>query len=270
MSTRLLGVPAAAKAVVAILFAALFFFGFQPPGAHAAAEAEVTLHVTTKSGAGLAGLRVYAYPVTNHAIVGEGITAAYVGGSTTYRVTLTAGQQYALYFDAPGSATTAFDQFWGGTTWPEEARYLTPAGDTTLEVTLATNSTLTGKVTGSKKKALAGVEVYPWRFDGNDWFRLAGAKAVTSSTGVYTMRNLEPGTGVAGPATCGGSPLSLCGASAIVGVTTSSTVNTGSYPNASARTMTEMSAPRSAPRVVYRSASGDCAPKIGAPSRSQR
>lgn len=186
--------PRAVQAVAALLFAALFFFGVHAPAASAAAGIDVTVNVTTKSGAPLAGLKLYAYPVENHAVIGDGIVGDYISGKT-YSIELTTLSDYALYFDAPSSATTAFDQFWGGTTFVEEARYWDYTADgTTLNVTLATNSTLTGKVKSSSGSALSGVAVYPWRWDGNGWFRLDAAKVTTASTGVYTMRNLEPGT----------------------------------------------------------------------------
>lgn len=199
MSTRVRAGATAAKALVAVLFAALVVVGFPVPAAHAAAGIDLTLTVTTKAGSGIAGLNVYAYEVRHHTIVGDGVRAAYVGGNKTYTVSLDTAKDYTFYFDAPGATTTAFDQYWGGSTWPEEARvwdWDDPGlnGRLTLNIALATNSTITGKVTGSSGKALSGISVYPWRFDGNGWFRLANAVATTSSTGVYTMRNLEPGS----------------------------------------------------------------------------
>ncbi|MCU1418141.1 MAG: hypothetical protein JWP32_2315 [Schumannella sp.] len=201
MTTRTTSVPGGLKAVVAVLFAALFFFGLQVPAAHASASVDVTISVATKAGTPLPGLNVYAYPVQNHAVIGDYIQAEYISGKQ-YRFSgnpgsaqLNSGTHYAFYFEAPATATTTFDQFWGGTTFLEEARYWDYGTDgTTLDVTLATNSTFTGKVTGTSSKPVAGVPVYPWRFDGNGWFRLDEAKTTTSSTGVYTMRDLEPGT----------------------------------------------------------------------------
>lgn len=193
-------IPAALKVLAALLFAGLFFFGLQAPAAHAVGPLDITVHVATKSGAPLSGMSVYAYPIQNHAVVGDGFVADYIGpgefkfqDSTTSESFLSSGT-YAIYFDAPASATTAFDQFWGGTTFVEEAHYWQYADGRDLHITLATNSVFTGKVTGTSSKALSGVAVYPWRWDGNDFYRLDPARVTTSSTGVYTMRDLEPGT----------------------------------------------------------------------------
>ena len=209
MTARIHEFPTSLKVVVALIFSALFFVGIQAPAAHAVSPVDVTVNVTTKAGTPLAGLKVYAYPVANHAVVGQGIVATPPGSATSKSYTFTTAggnaldgdADYAFYFDAPGSATSAFDQFYGGTTFVEEATYWHyVTGQTTLDVTLATNSTFTGKVTGSQNKALAGVAVYAYRFDGNDWF-LPGdpdcscaRSSTTNSAGVYTLRNLEPGT----------------------------------------------------------------------------
>lgn len=183
-----------AKALFAVLFAALMLAGVQAPAAYADDDVAVTVNVTTKAGTPLPGLAVYAYPVEDHAVAREGVTGVFLGGKS-YSFTLDDETQYAFYFDAPPNATTAFDQFLGGTTFVEEADYWSyVTGQTTLDVTLATNSTITGKVTGASSALLSGVSVYPWRFDGNGWFRLDEAVAKTTSAGVYTMRNLEPGT----------------------------------------------------------------------------
>lgn len=202
MTVQRRALPAALQAVAALVIAAFFFVGLTPTAAQASpATAAVTVHVATKAGTPLSGMNVYAYPVQNHAVIGDGIVADYVAAGTfrfsdtTTSDPLSTAVQYALYFDAPGSATTAFDQFWGGTTFVEEARYWDFAGDgTDLTATLATNSVLTGTVMRSGGTRLSGVPVRPWRWDGNSWFRLDRASTTTSSTGVYTIRNLEPGT----------------------------------------------------------------------------
>lgn len=199
MSTRLRAVPGAAKALVVLLFGALFWFGIQAPIARAATEPPLDLTVTAKTGGALSGLTVWAYPVENHTVVDDGIQGVAIGnGVYRFRSELGNGldsaREYTFYFDAPGTTTVAFDQFYGGTTWVEEAKTWSSTEGTTLHVTLATNSTITGKVTGLSSRLLAGVTVIPYRFDGNGWFRLSTAAAVTSSLGVYAMRNLEPGT----------------------------------------------------------------------------
>src|SRR5690242_3486157 len=97
-------VPAALKAIAALLFAGLFFFGLQAPAAHAVAPLDVTVHVATKSGAPLSGMNVYAYPIQNHAVVGDGFVADYVSpgqfifhDSSTSEAFLSSST-YAIYF----------------------------------------------------------------------------------------------------------------------------------------------------------------------------
>ena len=196
-------VPARIQALVALLFAALFFFGLQAPAAHAADEVDLTVAVTTKSGSALTGINVWAFPVELNAAIDDpepGIAISGRPGQFTFD--LDAGQEYAVWFDAPASTTTAFDQFYGGVTWIEDATYESwAAGEHTLAVSLATNTNITGKVTGLSSKALANIVVYPYRFDGTDWYLVSDSStasgvvsAKTSSTGTYVLRNLEPGS----------------------------------------------------------------------------
>lgn len=184
--------PRAASVLIAVVLAALVL-ALLPATTAAAATVAVRLDITTKAGTPLSGLEVYAYPVDSHAVVGQGVRATALGGRA-YELSLDDTKRYALWFDAPQSSSVAFDQFWGGTTWVEEARYWSSADGRSLDITLATNSAFTGKVTGTGGVALSGVSVVPWRFDGNDWFRLGNAAVRTASNGVYTVRNLEPGS----------------------------------------------------------------------------
>jgi hypothetical protein len=188
--------PAGLKGLVAILFAALFFFGMQAPAAHASGEINLIVNLTSKSGTALSGVKIFAYQWENHgakpfAPVVESTSA----GTGKYHLDgLDAGQEYTLYFDAPSTATTSFDQFLGGTTWIEEASTMTWFASKNFDVSLATNSTIAGTVTGTSSAKLSGVTVYPLRFDGSDWFALYNKRVTTSSSGAYALRNLEPGS----------------------------------------------------------------------------
>ncbi len=204
MTAHVRVVPTRVKALVAILFAALFFFGLQAPAAHASAEVDLTVAVTTKTGSTLSGINVWAFPVVLRAAIDDPVQGVAVSGRPgQFLFTgLDAGQDYAIWFDAPSSATTAFDQFYGGVTWIEDATYRQwAAGDHTLAVSLATNTNITGKVTNASGTALSNVVVYPYRFDGSDWYLISDStcdgcvvSAKTNSVGTFVLRNLEPGS----------------------------------------------------------------------------
>ncbi|MEO8095334.1 MAG: hypothetical protein ABI632_10415, partial [Pseudolysinimonas sp.] len=111
MTARTREFPTGLKAVVGLLFAALFFFGLQAPAAHAVASVDVTVRLTSSSGASLTGVTIYAYPWANHASspYATVVTSSSLGSGKYLLDNLDAGQQYALYFDAPSATTTAFD-----------------------------------------------------------------------------------------------------------------------------------------------------------------
>ena len=189
-------VRVSAKALAAVLFAALFFFGLQAPMAHAVGGVDLTVSVTTKAGTAIPGLEVIAYEVDNH----QSDFSQFVEGDPSglpagrYQLDdLELNQDYALYFYVNNNPTS-FDQFLGGTTWVEEATLLnwSSAGAETLNVSLATNTNITGKVSISSTKGLGSVWVTAYRFDGTGWYDVAQVQ--TSSTGGYVLRNLEPGS----------------------------------------------------------------------------
>lgn len=200
MSSRTRIASVTRHSMVALLFAALMVLGWSAP-ANAVTQVELTLHLALKSGAPLEGVNVEAYAVENHEPVGGPIYADWgTDGVYTFSggTTLDSGQEYAFYFDAPDDVTTTFDQYYGGTTFVEEAKYWSSTDPTNdLNVTLASNSAITGKVTGVGGKGLKDVDVTPYRWDGNTWIAVGpvcGCPLTTNAAGVYSLTNLEPGT----------------------------------------------------------------------------
>ncbi|HEX7823475.1 MAG TPA: carboxypeptidase-like regulatory domain-containing protein, partial [Mycobacterium sp.] len=195
MTSRAWIASTSAKALIAVLFAALFFFGLQAPAAHAAGEVDLTVNVKTKAGTAIPGLEVIAYEVQNHhSDFSQFVEGVPLSSAGTYKLdNLDLNQDYALYFYV-NTKSTAFDQFYGGRTWVEEATLLrwSVGGAKNLSITLATNTTITGKVSISSTTGLAKVRVVAYRFDGTGWFDVA--EVLTGSTGNYALRNLEPGS----------------------------------------------------------------------------
>ena len=153
-------VRASAKALAAVLFAALFFFGLQAPMAHAVGGVDLTVSVTTKAGTAIPGLEVIAYEVDNHQsdfsqfVEGDRSAGCRRAGisSTTWNSIRTTRSTSTSTTTRPRSTSS-----YGGTTWVEEATLLnwSSAGDETLNVSLATNTNITGKVSISSTKGLA-------------------------------------------------------------------------------------------------------------------
>ena len=96
-------VPARIQALVALLLAALFFFGLSAPAAHAADEVDLTVAVTTKSGSALAGINVWAFPVELSAIDDPEPGIAVSGRPGQFTFDLDAGRSIAIWFDAPAA-----------------------------------------------------------------------------------------------------------------------------------------------------------------------
>lgn len=189
-------VRAAFGALVAVLLGVALALGSVVPTARAAGTVDLTVTAATKTGSALSGMTVTAIPVANYAPdAGKDTVEALPvpGKAGTYLLTgLEEDVPYALYFRS--SVAGSFDQFLGGSPWIDEAEYFTATepGAASLDLTLATNSVITGKVTNSAKAALKSVTVTAYRFNGStwDWFD----ETVTASTGVYTLRNIDPGS----------------------------------------------------------------------------
>ena len=196
-STRLFATPARVTvfALVAALLAGLLALAPTAP-ANAAGGVNLTVTATSKAGTLLSGLTVSAYPTVNRSYhqTLPAISATAVSGKPgQYRfVGLEQSVDYAIYFERTGAG--AFDQFLGGTSYVTDAELYaqTSAGEYTLSASLATNSVITGKVVGARGVPLRSVTVTAYQFSGDGWVEFD--TGITGSTGLYSLRNLDPGS----------------------------------------------------------------------------
>lgn len=188
------------SSVVALALGSLFATSFAGTATAAPATVDLTVSVTSKSGAPLTGVTIYAEPVANgdldfarYYVNGDVSSEAVTGKPGTYLLSdIAADEDFTLYFEGPDS-TGAFSQFYGGVTSVDRARVLSfSAGAQSLSVSLATNSKVTGKATTVAGTGIPNIHVHAYRFDGTDW--VDTSTATTSSTGLYTLADLDPGS----------------------------------------------------------------------------
>lgn len=196
-STRLTATPAhlTVFALVAALLGALLAV-IPLTGAQAAGTVNYTVAVTSKAGTALSGLTVAAVPIANRGVDPAEVIVngtPVTGKAGSYLLAgLETDVDYTIYFSKTGTGT--FDQFLGGSPYIADAETFSQAagGSYTLATSLATNSIITGKVVGAKGVALKSVTVTAYQFDGSDWKYMT--EGLTGSTGVYSLRNLDPGS----------------------------------------------------------------------------
>lgn len=196
-STRLTATPARLTvfAIVAALLGALLAV-IPLTGAQAAGTVNYTVAVTSKAGTALSGLTVAAVPIANRGVDPAEVIVngtPVTGKAGSYLLAgLETDVDYTIYFSKTGTGT--FDQFLGGSPYIADAETFSQAagGSYTLATSLATNSIITGKVVGAKGVALKSVTVTAYQFDGSDWKYMT--EGLTGSTGVYSLRNLDPGS----------------------------------------------------------------------------
>lgn len=164
----------------------------------AAAETHsLTVSVTNVTGTPLTALTVIAIPVSAGHIEldsvsrGSGfpVAAAVSGSAGDYRFEAIPAVEHTLYFATPTSTT--FAQFLGGASDVDRAQVVA-ADTTTLSVSLASNSVVTGIVTSPAGKALSGAVVRAYYFNGSTWSLYTSAK--TSKSGKYTLTDIDPGS----------------------------------------------------------------------------
>ncbi|HEY2642775.1 MAG TPA: hypothetical protein VGI56_03390, partial [Galbitalea sp.] len=158
---------------------------------------KLTVHVANKAGASLNSVDVSAWPVTDGVVGDTSIDATPVAGHAgTYVLTgLTQNQNYALQFSPFGSSLVGtYEQYLGGSTDIEHAQLYKQVGVTGLvDATLATNSSISGRVTSSTSTSgIKNVFVDLYKFDGSDWKEVN--EVATSSSGAYSFPNLATGS----------------------------------------------------------------------------
>ena len=185
-----LGVAVGALVAVGILSSA---------GAANATPTTHTLTVTVKSvaGAALSGLVLEAIPVSDgHEIVGDdSSTGAYPkakavkGKAGTYEFTSLGNFDHTIYFATATKST--FSQLLGGVSALDRAQVVSPA-QTKLDVSLATNATITGTVRSPSGTLLSKATVEAYRYNGSSWDEYSITR--TSSKGAYTLTDIDPGS----------------------------------------------------------------------------
>jgi hypothetical protein len=162
------------------------------------AHSNLTVHVANKAGASLANLDVTADPVTDGAPTPglDSIDASAVSGQPgTYQLFgLKQGQDYTLFFSSfDSSAAIPYSQYLGGSEDIASAQLYRPSGtNDSLDVTLASNASLSGVVSTTAGKGIKNVGVDLYKFDGSNWnFE---TYAISSSSGRYSFPNLATGS----------------------------------------------------------------------------
>ena len=191
---------AAARAlIVATVLGALMAAGLAVSPAHAVDDAvHLDLTLTTKAGkAPSATLNVYAEPIENGVLTDTNDSIAATRSQGAFELELVADQDYVLLFDDPalraGYSNIPLPLYYGGTSNAADATVINyPAGNHSLTANVVSTAKVTGKVTGSDKKALATVEVDLYGFDGVGWTNVA--TVFTSAKGVYTFSNVDAGS----------------------------------------------------------------------------
>ena len=158
----------------------------------------LTLRVTNKAGTALKGVGILALPMADGSLAPNAdiLSATPVTGHTgTYKISgLSQSLTYALQFEPTGSAATGtYTQFLGGGEDPGTSTiYVPTTASDSLDVTLASSASVTGKVTGAAGKALKNVGVDLYNFDGSAW-NLTDYR-VSSASGAYSFTNLPTGS----------------------------------------------------------------------------
>lgn len=162
----------------------------------AAAETHsLTVSVTNVTGIALSRLEIIAIPVAGgHEIPGDrSADGSYLearpvtGSAGTYVFDALGDFDHTLYFSTPTSTT--FSQLLGGTSVVERAQVI-PSGQSTLTVSLATNSVISGVVKTPSNKTLSKAVVSAYYYTGSEWLLYTSVK--TDSKGKYSLTNLDP------------------------------------------------------------------------------
>jgi hypothetical protein len=180
-------------AVALLVLAALAALALVPPVSQAVAPRDaggaISGTVTGGDNVGIGGIEVTAYAAGSAVALPSVATAS----DGTYTVSgLTSGSYRLRFFDPSGRFVTEF--------YNNKPTILTANivgvtdGVTTVGVNaqLASFGSLGGVIKSAAGKALAGIEVNTWSFDGINGWQWAGG-AVTDTAGKYTIGGLAPG-----------------------------------------------------------------------------
>jgi hypothetical protein len=204
-----------------------------------APRSTLSLHVTNKAGAGVAGIGGFAIPVVNGVIdrAATSLTLTPVAGKVgTYLVAGVAqGVTYTFqFFPQTESSVGYFAQYLGGASIadPTDAQTFTvPLGvaASSLDVTLEAAAVVSGTVVNSAGTKLKSVPVELYRYDGSLWNQVDST--TTSTTGTYSFPNEADGSYklgfLAGSGALAGYATEFSGAKSTLAAATASYVSAG-------------------------------------------
>jgi hypothetical protein len=192
-------IPARIRLVIVALVAvalALFFALGMAPAAHAEDSGTLAVKIVDQSGAPVDDLGLVALPAdveTDPSLDGDialGNASDSVGGE--YDFSVAAGVDYVIEILGPDEEESQF--YGGGETLTEGAPVSAAAGQTTsIDYSIGTQGTITGKVTGPKSTDLSDVIVELYYFDGSTW-QPVGLPGITGRNGAYAIDGLAPGS----------------------------------------------------------------------------
>ena len=174
----------ARMALAAIVTAVLMVTGLAATPAQALPAASVTVTITSKAGTGVTGLVVKAESRNGD----ERIDAVAQTGGRYLAEGLDPDTDYTFSYYAAGTTLPA--QYYGNTSNFDDAEFTAfPAGPSSLSFSTFTGASISGTVTGDKKKPRANIYVQVYSFDGADW--VYAADAITNAKGKYSVTNLD-------------------------------------------------------------------------------
>jgi len=175
------------------LTAALAVAALMPAAATAAAPRDgtgaISGAVTRGDNSGIGGVEVTAYPEGSSI----GLPAVHTAADGTYTVSgLSSGGYRLRFFDPSGRFVTEFYNN-KPTIVAADAVGVTDGATTAhIDAKLAALGSLSGVIKSAAGKALKGIKVDAWIFDGFDGWQWAGG-ATTDAAGKYTVKGLVPG-----------------------------------------------------------------------------
>jgi len=161
--------------------------------------ATIVARITDAKGAAVKGAWVEIVAVKNGGRDWDGPSAiayAVPGKSGSYSADLPTGHTYTILTDAKGS----YWQYLGGVPVGDNGTAVASAktfevetGVNTVDVSLYSAGAVSGTVKSTAKKALAGVRVYLYGWNGTSWERTYFA-GFTDKKGAYSAINVQPGS----------------------------------------------------------------------------
>jgi hypothetical protein len=184
--------------VSALVIGALVSIGFSTP-AFATTTPTLSVYLTSTSGMPLSGVDLTLLPLAGTLIdeFGDEVTGTETTpGTYTFAASahpIAVDGTYILEFT---NTANSYTQFYGNSVSAYGATplYFPSGAVRTIDASIDTNVTISGKVTTSTGSALKDVYVIPYRWDGAQWQQRSDFTDATSSSGAYKLTDLDPGS----------------------------------------------------------------------------